>query len=145
MLKTKEERLIHSILNPRKFAKTEEERVARKKSQRENWVKENPEARLASNRKSHYLIHYGITFEETEKILENQDGKCAICSDSISFDGAAGAHLDHNDFGIRGVLCAKCNKGLGLFNDNINNLLNAINYLKKKKFILLVSPFEKAG
>jgi hypothetical protein len=38
---------------------------------------------------------------------------------------------DHETNKIRGLLCSRCNTGLGLFFDNISNLENAILYLKK--------------
>jgi hypothetical protein len=36
----------------------------------------------------------------------------------------------HNTGKIRGILCTKCNTGLGSFKDNIELLMNAIKYLK---------------
>jgi len=41
------------------------------------------------------------------------------------------AHLDHchTTGKIRGFLCQKCNHGLGLFNDSIQALKSAIEYL----------------
>tara|TARA_R110002020_G_scaffold338122_1_gene553470 strand:+ start:198 stop:692 length:495 start_codon:yes stop_codon:yes gene_type:complete len=36
---------------------------------------------------------------------------------------------DHKSKEFRGWLCQKCNKGLGAFNDNVNMLWNAIEYL----------------
>jgi hypothetical protein len=36
----------------------------------------------------------------------------------------------HNSKNIRGLLCKKCNTGIGMFKDNIQLLENAINYLK---------------
>lgn len=38
---------------------------------------------------------------------------------------------DHKSGKIRGLLCGKCNSAIGLFGDSINNLQNAINYLKR--------------
>jgi hypothetical protein len=31
---------------------------------------------------------------------------------------------------VRGLLCSKCNKALGLFSDNLNTLEQALKYLK---------------
>jgi hypothetical protein len=36
----------------------------------------------------------------------------------------------HNTGKVRGLLCDHCNKGLGLFKDNIDYLNKAIEYLK---------------
>ena len=35
----------------------------------------------------------------------------------------------HNKNKPRGLLCARCNSGLGFFMDKINNIENAIKYL----------------
>jgi hypothetical protein len=64
-----------------------------------------------------------------EILYKLQNGLCPICYSPLG-DRMA---LDHNHMNdkIRGVLCPKCNLGLGSFNDNPQILLNAINYLKK--------------
>jgi hypothetical protein len=72
---------------------------------------------------------YGLTKEEYLKLFANQNNKCAICE--ISFDKVR-ACVDHSHKNgvVRGLLCDKCNKGLGSFNDNIPLLKKAIEYLK---------------
>jgi hypothetical protein len=109
------------------------------------WRENHPGRATYYMRKKNYLKNHGVTPEEAEQILINQGGKCAICNELTILSGKTGGHLDHNHINneIRGVLCYSCNVGLGHFKDNINNLLNAISYLKKKKFILVVNVYGK--
>lgn len=76
---------------------------------------------------------YGITLLEYDQILESQNGVCVICG-GINADGRR-LHVDHNHKTgkVRGLLCSKCNHGLGLFNDDIETLLGAVAYLEKNK------------
>ena len=74
---------------------------------------------------------------------KSQGGCCPICSTklvNIEIDGEVKnkgntACVDHcHETGkVRGILCAKCNKALGLFNDNLISLQNAFNYIDYHK------------
>jgi hypothetical protein len=72
---------------------------------------------------------YGITKEDFDKLFKTQEGKCPICITELKEE----IHIDHDHLTgqVRGILCGKCNKGLGQFNDDIESLTNAIKYLKK--------------
>jgi len=73
---------------------------------------------------------YGITLEDYFEIIDSQDGQCAICGTGISeLDHTA--HLDHcHDTGkVRGVLCRRCNTGIGMLNDDSELLIKAAEYL----------------
>ena len=73
---------------------------------------------------------YGITLEQYEAMLESQNGKCAICKgDCLTGRNLAVDH-DHETGKVRGLLCSKCNQGLGQLN-NIELLQRAIDYLKE--------------
>jgi len=74
---------------------------------------------------------YGITQEQFDQMIINQNNKCKICS--IEFKGTKFTHIDHcHDSNIvRGLLCNNCNLALGQFNDNTDILDNAIKYLQK--------------
>ena len=78
---------------------------------------------------------YGITYDEYVKLHESQNGKCAICESEISSSRSTKLFIDHDHATgvVRGLLCSKCNHGLGLFNDDERFLLNAIKYLKSGK------------
>lgn len=91
--------------------------------------------KLARNRD---LKKYGITLEDLEKMLRDQDNKCAICGKEIFLFGSSKkitAHVDHDHKTgkVRGLLCQECNTGLGKFMDNTDYLLSAVSYLKKNK------------
>jgi hypothetical protein len=79
---------------------------------------------------------YGLTIEQYKEMLINQDYKCAICGDAADGKGAKLRNLCvdhcHTTGKIRGLLCNKCNSGLGQFRDNPGFMLNAIQYLKEK-------------
>lgn len=83
---------------------------------------------------------YGITLEEFNSILESQNHSCAICKTPTGeFSKQLGKERNlavdhcHNTGKVRGILCYRCNMGLGYFNDNPMSLEQAINYLIIKR------------
>lgn len=67
------------------------------------------------------------------RLWDVQEGLCAVCLSSLSDIPAHLIHRDHchTTNTARGVLCHKCNVGLGMFNDNVDLLTRAIGYLKR--------------
>ena len=82
---------------------------------------------------------YGLTVEQYDNILSEQKGRCAICgsessqSRSYKLVGRAKFSVDHchTTGKVRGLLCTKCNRALGLMNDSIESVLRMAEYLKK--------------
>lgn len=98
------------------------------------WEKRNPEAVAVIARRKHLKSKFGITLEDYEQMVVDQDGKCAICRTDAP--GGAGAwHIDHNhDTGVvRGLLCFNCNSGIGKLNDDPILLLAAVAYLTREQ------------
>ena len=91
------------------------------------WREKNPEKSSESSLWTRRKIFYGIDKNKFYELIEKQQGLCAICKKDID----KSAHVDHchKNGTVRGLLCRNCNNGLGLFNDDINHLQNAINYL----------------
>jgi hypothetical protein len=85
------------------------------------------------NRHNQYLKErrYGITQEDFDKMLIDQNNMCKICNNE--FNSTKDTHIDHcHDSNIvRGLLCNNCNLALGQFNDNTDIMDNAIKYLQK--------------
>lgn len=82
------------------------------------------------------LRQYGLTVAQYDKLLEQQDGVCAICKKPEFRVNAQGKILRlaidycHEGQHVRGLLCGGCNIGLGSFKDSIKTLQIAIKYLK---------------
>lgn len=86
------------------------------------------ELRQRQNR--HLVREYGITIETYEHLLAAQDGLCAICKLAhVDNDRKLAVDHDHNTLRVRGILCGKCNRALGLFDDDKERLMAAIEYL----------------
>lgn len=98
----------------------------------DRWHRENNVERRREYNSHHNLKRYGITLEQYQKLLDKQQSRCAICLTDDPKGRGDKLHVDHchTTGSIRGLLCGKCNTGLGLFNDNINILRNAIKYLE---------------
>lgn len=74
---------------------------------------------------------YGISKESYQELLEKQQGVCAICFNSCS--KALAVDHDHKTGVIRGLLCNKCNRGLGYLQDDLTLLRRAIDYLEANR------------
>jgi len=82
---------------------------------------------------------YGITPEDYTRMLEEQGGICKICGT----DDPKGPHkiktfsIDHcHDSGsVRGLLCNRCNRALGMFEDDLELLNKVTKYLNDFKEI----------
>lgn len=72
------------------------------------------------------MYNYGLQPSEYAVILEKQKGLCAICLGAI--DNPRVDH-DHATGLVRGLLCSRCNSGLGKLGDSREVLRNAMIYL----------------
>ena len=81
-------------------------------------------------RSQRLLEKYGITLEDFELMLENQNHTCKICATNKPL-GVGTWKVDHchTTGKVRGLLCNNCNLGLGNFKDNAAVLASAIKYL----------------
>jgi len=131
------------------------ENILRARATASKWYKENPDkanekssnwyyANKRTFRNAFLKRTHNITLFEWEKLFDGQDRKCAICRTNKPgkppFNSWATDHdrkccSKEKSCGkcIRGILCARCNKGIGLLQDNEIFLGNAILYLRKNK------------
>lgn len=84
----------------------------------------------------HLRRKYGLSIAQLEAMIADQGGRCAICRSSFSArrwgGGRDAAHVDHcHETGrVRGIICAVCNRGLGLLGDTEQSLQQALGYLR---------------
>lgn len=122
--------------NREKINAAERERWARKHHDRSSSEHLRTVARLRDHRNR--LKRLGISIETYDKIFRDQNGLCAICHQpETELDKRYGTKkrltADHCHLSkkVRGLLCAKCNRGLGILEDNITFLMSAVDYLKR--------------
>lgn len=82
-------------------------------------------------RNAKLLKKYGITHDDYERLLKEQDGGCAICGTKDPRQRSEHFHIDHDHATgiVRGLLCSPCNQGLGYFQENVAVMARAIAYL----------------
>lgn len=90
------------------------------------WKKNNP-GKTSLYKK---LGQYGLTIAEYKKMVEYQQNKCVICQQSCKQFPTLSIDHNHVTGKVRGLLCSRCNSGLGFFGDDINLLERAIAYIQ---------------
>lgn len=85
-----------------------------------------------ASRKRSFFLERGMTHEERDQLLEQQNGVCGACGTSES-GSVKGWHIDHSHVTgvVRSILCATCNIALGQVNDSQERLYLLIEYLKR--------------
>jgi Recombination endonuclease VII len=84
-----------------------------------------------------YKKHYDLTISDYYLLFESQGWKCDICgkdgSDMAYTTSAGDFKVDHNHETnrVRGILCDRCNRGLGYFKDNPDWLRRAADYVEE--------------
>jgi len=89
----------------------------------------NPEKYKENELKS----NYDLSYKDWLAMWNIQNGKCAICGELFENSSDACVDHDHETGKVRGLLCMKCNLGLGLFRNSLDIVKNVIDYLNNKK------------
>lgn len=76
---------------------------------------------------------YGLTLVDFDRLLVEQEGLCAICKRPPRGGRWVRLYVDHDHQtgNVRGLLCNRCNLGVGHFDDDASLLLKAAQYLQR--------------
>ena len=88
----------------------------------------NPHRSREYTRKWRDPNYPGVSEAEYERMLELQQGVCAVCQID---NGSLQVDHCHTTGQFRGLLCNNCNSALGFLNDDIKLVENASGYLKE--------------
>ena len=83
------------------------------------------------------LKKYGLTLEEYDILLKKTDCHCPICHVEFAEGGRGGnapcVDHCHKTGKVRGIICVRCNGGMGSLQDNPIILMKAIEWLNAVK------------
>jgi len=114
-------------------------RLCSAKKRQERTKSTDPQKLKEQSRRNGLYVSHGIREEDYRDLLSKQDGRCAICgADRPGVDtNSSRVHLyvdhDHSTGEIRGLLCSRCNFGIGYFRDDPGLLLKATEYLRNSR------------
>lgn len=87
---------------------------------------------------------YGITEDDFNKMLERQGGACAICGKRQRYQNLAVDH-DHVTGLVRGLLCKRCNEGLGRFEYDDEVMYRLLQYVGDIRLARIIFAATKAS
>ena len=92
------------------------------------WHHANSDKAKQSRWRNH-LRRYGITPDDFNQMVDEQDGRCAIClripSHRLRVDH------DHASGKVRALLCLQCNLAIGYLGESASAALNAAAYIER--------------
>ena len=125
--KSKEQKAAYMKEYNKEYREKNKEQIA---AWNKEYYEENKEQIAAQGKEYRLKSKYGMTLTENNVLLQKQNNKCKICL--VEFSNVT-PNVDHchitNE--VRGLLCGPCNRGLGIFKDDIKVLTKAINYLEE--------------
>jgi hypothetical protein len=100
------------------------------------WYAKNSDQSNTNRRRLQLKQVYGLSVEQYAALLAAQDSVCAICRQpERAVHGTSGTAFGlsvdhcHDNSVVRGLLCQRCNRAIGLLGDDVELLRSAIAYL----------------
>lgn len=122
--RTLEQRVKDSVRSKAYYAsRSPEQRAAYADQCRERQASPSYRARKLAWERAH---KYNITHEAFTLLFAMQGGHCALCPAT-----KVGVDHNHRTGCVRGLLCKKCNSGIGMLGDDLRSVQFAADYLRR--------------
>ena len=89
----------------------------------------DPEGTALAAREYNLNLKYGISLDTYDEMHNSQHGACAICCKPEIENKLLCVDHNHDTGEVRGLLCQRCNKGIGLLGDDPAIAMSAAKYL----------------
>jgi uncharacterized protein YbaR (Trm112 family) len=120
-------RSCHNYMQRQKYNNDPEQKLKRQVRERKR-KSLNPLAKKDSELKR----IYGISINDYLNMFEKQNMVCKICKQECKTKLSLSVDHDHATGKIRGLLCNRCNRAIGMFEDSPELLKMAARYLENK-------------
>jgi hypothetical protein len=132
IIKSQDELLLQELDNGEKLLLGKLNSEEREKFLAEKRKEQEAVKKRQDNRWLAIYSMYRLTREQWQDIFNKQNGRCAICGKSQDELGyTLQVDYDHVIGKVRGLLCKRCNLGIGMFGEDVENINKAIRYLEK--------------
>lgn len=95
----------------------------------QRWHRDNLPAHNEMMRAGQLKRKFGLTVEDYDRMVAEQEGSCAICRRPCQTGRRLAVDHCHKTGAVRGLLCHSCNLGIGKLGDDPERLLSAARYL----------------
>lgn len=130
------QREYNAITGPARCRKWRENNKERRSEYKKAYRAKNKEKISFARREYALQSVYGMTQYDYQQLLEEQHGCCAICGTTKPGGNRHSKHFhvdhDHITGMVRGLLCCKCNRALGILGDGVEVIQRALIYLTKR-------------
>jgi len=116
----------HKAYNAARYQKNRQSPEWKEKDRQrlKDWFKKN-------GRASNLRLKYGVTEQQFALASAAVGNACEICGQQCETHKKLSVDHDHDTGLVRGLLCNRCNTGLGKFKDSIELLSAAVEYLNR--------------
>lgn len=100
------------------------------------WYAANRDYARRKHRQNRLLREYGLTAGQFAIMVAVQDGQCAACFRTLTFEWpasktTAAVDHDHQTGRVRSILCMRCNLAVGQLEDDPTRAYAAAEYLQR--------------
>lgn len=97
------------------------------------WLKDNARQKARSRFAANIKTVYGLTVEDYARMVHAQSRKCVACGATVTLGMDTALDHCHATGRVRGILCAPCNKSLGLMKESPEKIRVLAAYIERFK------------